>query len=100
MTNLIVNPTEKLKGVVKAPPSKSYTIRAVIAGLLADVVSKILDPLYSLDTKAAINVSKELGAKITKKNWGLEICGTSGKIKTPKKILDTLNSGTTIRIAT
>ena len=100
MTDLVVSPTEKLKGTVKAPPSKSYTIRAVIAGLLSDGVSKIRDPLYSLDTNAAINVSKEHGAKIAKKKWGLEVKGTGGKVRTPKKVLDTLNSGTTIRIAT
>jgi 3-phosphoshikimate 1-carboxyvinyltransferase len=98
--NLIVRPTENLEGSVKAPPSKSYTIRAVTAGLLARGVSVVKDPLFSADTKACINVSKKLGARIEKAASSLKISGIAGKPKTPKTVLDTLNSGTTIRIMT
>lgn len=98
--NLTVENTTKLSGEVKAPPSKSYTIRAVVAGLLAEGVSTIKDPLYSEDTKAAINASLSLGAKIKKTEEGLKISGVVGLPKAPKNAIDTLNSGTTIRIMT
>lgn len=100
MTDVTITPTRKLEGSIKAPASKSYTIRAVIAGLLADGTSKIRDPLYSLDTEACIKTSERLGAKIRREDWGLEIQGLGGKIEEPDVILDTENSGTTIRLMT
>lgn len=98
MATLHVTPTVKLSGQVKAPPSKSYTIRALVAGLLSDGVSRIRDPLYSLDTEACIRLSEKLGAGIKKRDWGLEVAGTGGKIRNPGQVLDSENSGTTIRI--
>ncbi|MBM3309754.1 MAG: 3-phosphoshikimate 1-carboxyvinyltransferase [Candidatus Altiarchaeales archaeon] len=98
--NITLAPSGRLSGRVKCPPSKSYTIRAVTAGLLAKGVSTIKDPLFSADTKACINVSKKFGARIEKSASSLKISGVAGKPKTPKTVLDTLNSGTTIRIMT
>jgi len=100
MTDLYVNPTGKLEGVVKAPPSKSYTIRAIVASLLSEGISKIRDPLFSLDTSACIKISEKLGAQIDRKDWGLKVTGCGRKLKNPGSVLDTENSGTTIRIIT
>jgi len=98
--NLSVIPTEKLAGEVKAPPSKSYTIRAITAAMLAEGDSLILDPLYSKDTKACIQVSEKLGARVERVDGSLNISGVVGQPKCSVKVLDTLNSGTTIRLMT
>ena len=98
--NLTVTPTSKLSGTVKCPPSKSYTIRAVTAAMLSEGTSTIKDPLLSADTKACIMISKALGAEIKKQNGDLKIAGVVGIPQTPKAVLDSLNSGTTIRIMT
>lgn len=100
MTDLTIQETGRLEGVLKAPPSKSYTIRAVIAALLSDGVSTIRDPLYSLDTEACIKACAKLGAKIKQGQDALVIEGTCGKITAPERVLDTENSGTTIRLLT
>ena len=45
MADVIVKKTEKLKGEVCAPPSKSYTQRMLIAAALSNGKSKISNPL-------------------------------------------------------
>ena len=58
MMNLKVKNISNIGGVVKAPPSKSYSHRAVILASLAKGTSKLYDMLYSEDTLASINVCK------------------------------------------
>jgi 3-phosphoshikimate 1-carboxyvinyltransferase len=55
----------KIKGSVKAPASKSMLQRAIAAALLAETPTKILNPTYSNDAKAALGVIKALGAQVT-----------------------------------
>lgn len=88
-------------GVVKAPPSKSYSHRAVILASLAKGTSKLYDMLFSEDTLASINVCKALGAKITKKEDYLEVIGTGGNLHNScENPIDLANSGTTLRLMT
>lgn len=47
--NLKVKNISNIGGEVKAPPSKSYSHRAVILASLADGTSKIHDMLFSQD---------------------------------------------------
>ena len=54
-----------VSGVVSAPPSKSYTHRAVILASLAAGESIIQSPLLSDDTLYTINACRYLGADIT-----------------------------------
>jgi len=98
--NLTVKKTNSLDGTAKAPASKSYTIRAVLSALLAEGTSTIRDPLISLDTKASMNVCEKFGGKIRKSDEEIKVEGVAGRIKAPAGALDTLNSGTTIRIST
>ncbi|MFH0862929.1 MAG: 3-phosphoshikimate 1-carboxyvinyltransferase [Candidatus Altiarchaeota archaeon] len=98
--DFVVSPVKTLRGSVQAPASKSYTIRAVLSGLLADGVSTIRCPLLSRDTEAAFNACRMFGAKVEEAGGGVRITGTAGKVATPKAALDTLNSGTTIRLCT
>ncbi|MFH0874317.1 MAG: 3-phosphoshikimate 1-carboxyvinyltransferase [archaeon] len=97
---LFVNKTEKLTGEIEIPASKSHTIRAVVIASLADGTSKIINPLFSDDTKAAINGCKALGAKIKQENNLIIVEGFNGKPKKPKEELNMLNSGTSINMLT
>ncbi len=93
-----------LKGNVFVPGSKSHTIRAVLIAGLADGVSRLAKPLSSSDTEAAVNVYSALGVKFDRSNeeeWIVEGIGSDlSAIQLPENcVLDTLNSGTTIRVA-
>ena len=99
--NLKVKNISDIGGVVKAPPSKSYSHRAVILASLACGTSKLYDMLYSEDTLASIRVCEALGAEITKHDDYLEVKGTSGKLhNSSKDPIDLANSGTTLRLMT
>jgi len=97
---LKIQAAERMDGIVKAPPSKSYTHRAFIMAFLADGKSKICDPLYSDDTMASLNSCKALGSLVNKHNSYCEITGVKGKPFTPDNVLNLNNSGTTLRILT
>jgi 3-phosphoshikimate 1-carboxyvinyltransferase len=86
-----------VKGSVIAPPSKSYTHRAIVMGSLGERCL-IKYPLISADTKATINACRAIGASIKEKKTKLEIKGVQGKPKTPDNVIDAMNSGTTLRI--
>ncbi len=85
---------------MKAPASKSYTIRAVLSALLADGESTIRSPLKSRDTRASFNACHSFGGKLTWNDDSVMVSGTAGHLKAPSSTIDALNSGTTIRIAT
>ncbi len=95
--DLEVSPSEKLHGVVKAPPSKSYTHRAIMLAGLSKGTTKIYDPLLSEDPLATIDAMRAAGASVTINDDYLFVCGNGGEIDGPK-IVDVKNSGTTIRI--
>lgn len=98
---LKVKNISEIGGVVKAPPSKSYSHRAVILASLAEGTSKLYDMLYSEDTLASIRVCKALGAKISKNDDYLEVIGTGGKLHNSQDgPIDLANSGTTLRLMT
>ncbi len=82
-------------GTVVAPPSKSYTIRALFAAALADGESRIHNPLVSDDTEAAAEVLTQLGAKIERRSEYWTISG--GHLKPPHKKLNCRQSAATLR---
>lgn len=90
----------RLNGTVQIPGSKSHTIRAVAIGSLAKGTSFIRNPLSASDTLSAVDCYSALGAKIDKSDsncWNID--GVAGKIKPTGKIIDVVNSGTTLRLA-
>ena len=95
-----VSPVGSLRGEAIAPSSKSYTIRAVLSSLLADGTSTVRSPLISRDTEAAYNACRLFGGEIRRGEGVASIRGTAGRVKRPSAAVDTLNSGTTIRICT
>ena len=89
----------EIKGTVNAPPSKSYTHRAIAIAALSNKAT-INNPLISEDTRATIRASEAYGASFEHKKESLVIKGVVGKLKTPDNVLDVANSGTTLRIMT
>ncbi|XGI82902.1 3-phosphoshikimate 1-carboxyvinyltransferase [Halorutilales archaeon Cl-col2-1] len=94
-----VSPSE-VSGRVSAPPSKSYSHRAVLAGSLSDE-ARVLDPLMSADVRASIRCAEGFGAKVEDEDDGsLSVDGVSCSPETPDDVLDCGNSGTTLRLFT
>lgn len=99
--NALIYPS-KLEGTISAPPSKSYTHRAIIIASLSCGKSTIRNPLLSDDTLCTIDACRKLGAKIKIKKNILEIEGMKGSLTkrdTPTEIFCGL-SGTTLRLIT
>ena len=97
---LTVQKTDEIYGVIKAPPSKSYTHRAVIIASLAEGESILRDPLYSQDTNASIDACRSFGTNIETYDKYCKVEGTSGDLETPEDVINVKNSGTTLRIMT
>jgi 3-phosphoshikimate 1-carboxyvinyltransferase len=85
-------------GEVSAPPSKSYTHRAVIVASLATGESIIENPLLSDDIGYTIDACRALGAEIELRGDSLVVKGTGGEIKVEKPKIFAGNSGSTIRM--
>ena len=87
-----------VSGEVYAPPSKSYTHRAILITSLGPG-GRVLRPLLSADTLATVSASEAFGAKIGKeeKKDDLFIDGVGDLPQTPENVIDVLNSGTTLR---
>jgi len=87
-----------VSGEVAAPPSKSYTHRALILASLAAGASLIENPLLSDDTRYTIDACRALGAEIELRDDSLAVKGTGGKICLRKQKIFAGNSGSTIRM--
>ena len=88
-------------GTVSAPPSKSYTHRALILGSLAQGETVIENFLRSDDTQYTIDACRSLGVNIQSEGETLRVTGTGGQFPVtpePKRIF-VGNSGSTIRMA-
>lgn len=85
----------------EAPPSKSYTHRALIAAALAEGDSRIFRPLDSEDIRLTLQSLKSLGVSIESKDTTILVHGCGGKFSCPAGLtLDLGNSGTTMRLMT
>ncbi|MCL2678811.1 MAG: 3-phosphoshikimate 1-carboxyvinyltransferase [Dehalococcoidia bacterium] len=86
------------KGLLDAPSSKSYTIRALMCAALAPGHSYIRRALFADDTLAAADVLQKTGIGILKNEhgWGIE----GGLLKTPSSELFCRDSAATLRFMT
>ncbi len=91
--------TSNIKGEVFAPPSKSYTHRAITIATLSDECV-IQRPLMSADTRATISACKAFGAIIEEKDDSIHVKGVKGRPFVPNDVIDVANSGTTLRFMT
>jgi 3-phosphoshikimate 1-carboxyvinyltransferase len=62
--NLYIAPTSRIHGAPEVPSSKYYTLRYVLAAVLADGESRIVLPAQSDDTDALLRGSLALGADL------------------------------------
>ncbi|MBI2990293.1 MAG: 3-phosphoshikimate 1-carboxyvinyltransferase [Candidatus Magasanikbacteria bacterium] len=89
---LIVETTNRLKGSVTPPSSKSHSVRAVLLASLCRGTSKIRNLLKSDDTEAALDIAKALGANIEERKDMLLLNGF-GLPLNPKDRLFSRDSG-------
>ena len=94
----------KISGVdltFTAPPSKSCTHRALIAGALAEGKTTIFRPLEAEDTRLTAGALRSLGVVIEEQPGRIIITGCKGKLPNRRPTtLDLDNSGTSLRLLT
>jgi len=84
---------------VTAPPSKSYTHRAFIAGALARGTTTVLGPLDADDTRLTAAALRALGVKVKWSPGRVTIAGCDGDIPNSRTtMLELENSGTSLRL--
>ncbi|WP_458187183.1 3-phosphoshikimate 1-carboxyvinyltransferase [Haladaptatus sp. NG-WS-4] len=86
-----------LSGTARAPPSKSYTHRAILAAGYSDG-ALVYDPLVSADTKATMRAVDAFGGDVRDTGEAIEIDGFAGQPEVPADVIDCGNSGTTMRL--
>ena len=89
-----------VRGTASAPPSKSYTHRAVLAAGYADGAT-VHDPLTSADIRATMRAVEAFGGSVEERDDGaLAVDGFGGRPDVPADVIDCGNSGTTMRLVT
>ena len=98
--NVEISPS-RVGGTVQAPPSKSYTHRAILAAGYADRAT-VTDPLVSADTRATMRAVEAYGGTVDRSadDSTLDIEGFGGRPEVPDDVIDCANSGTTMRLVT
>jgi len=86
------------KGSVTAPPSKSFTHRAMVLGALTHSHFHLKNPLISEDTKATLDALYALGSEVRSNSGGVRI--HCEELRPSPGVIDARNSGTTIRLIT
>ncbi|MHA2060394.1 MAG: 3-phosphoshikimate 1-carboxyvinyltransferase, partial [Candidatus Ranarchaeia archaeon] len=89
--------SSELSGIVEAPPSKSYSHRALITGFMTKKRCILNNLLSSDDIDSTVNGLKQLGAKFVR--GGLTVIHAS-ETASSKYPIDCENSGTTLRMLT
>lgn len=87
-----------VSGNLPASPSKSYTHRAMILGLLASGTTVLEKVLLSEDTLSTLNGIRMFGADVSVNGDTCVIEG--GDLSCPEEAIDVGNSGTTLRLLT
>ena len=85
---------------VRAPPSKSYTHRALIIAALAEGVSSIKGQLDADDTRITARALAALGVRIVWEQGLITVYGTGGRLHAPGSAIDIGDSGTSMRLLT
>jgi len=89
----------RVGGRARAPPSKSYTHRAILAAGYSDG-AVVADPLVSADTRATMRSVEAFGGRIDRTDGDLNVTGVAGRPAVPDDVIDCANSGTTTRLVT
>lgn len=86
-------------GTASAPPSKSYSHRAILAGGFS-TDTHVNNPLVSADTRATMRAVEAFGGTVTTDGDTVRIDGFAGEPGVPADVIDCANSGTTMRLIT
>ncbi len=79
--NLVVDRSPNLHGVVKVPPNKSQSFRALIMAGLAEGDSRIIAPAVSNDWMLGTEALEMFGAKVEPHAGDVwEVAGTAGRV--------------------
>ncbi|AHG03820.1 3-phosphoshikimate 1-carboxyvinyltransferase [Halobacterium sp. DL1] len=89
----------RVSGAARAPPSKSYTHRALLAAGYADG-ALVRNPLKSADTRATAAAVEAFGGSENREGDDWDVTGFSGDPSVPADVVDCENSGTTMRLVT
>jgi len=87
----------KLAGTVLIPPSKSESIRAIIAASIAKGKSIISNVIYSDDILATIGAMEKIGVKFIKNAQQLIVSGVGRVCLSDDNFIDCNESGATLR---
>jgi 3-phosphoshikimate 1-carboxyvinyltransferase len=93
----------RVAGTVRAPPSKSYTHRAVLAAGYGAGGTLVRSPLRSADTRRTMAAVEAFGGSVVDAETDVDavrVEGFGGRPGTPDDVLDCGNSGTTTRLVT
>ncbi|WP_053947878.1 3-phosphoshikimate 1-carboxyvinyltransferase [Halolamina sediminis] len=92
----------RVAGRCRAPPSKSYTHRAILAAGYADEAT-VENPLVSADTRATMRAVSAFGGTVDRSRLDagtLTVEGFDGRPAVPNDVINCENSGTTTRLVT
>ena len=106
-----------VSGTARAPPSKSYTHRAILAAGYGDGETTVRRPLLSADTRATARAVEAFGGGVERASANEErdgdadadghdvdgapalvVTGFDGVPRVPENVIDCANSGTTMRL--
>ncbi len=89
----------RVAGTARAPASKSYTHRAVLAAGHARRTT-VRGPLLSADPRATVRAVEAFGGRVEERAGDLDVEGFLGRPGVPDDVVDCGNSGTTMRLVT
>jgi len=89
--------SSQLGGCAAMPASKSHTIRALAIAGLAEGESRLIRPLRSADTEAAVRAIDAIGARTQDDAQDIIVSGVAGRPQAPDHVIDVGNSGVTLR---
>ena len=87
----------RVHGRLRAPPSKSYTHRALLAAFFAEAPCEVVGPLSSDDTRATRNGLHTLGARVRRSRDGWLVSRSVPAPPTRYRTIQCAESGTTFR---
>lgn len=95
-----IQPATAIRAVVEAPPSKSYTNRALIVSALAEGESRLENPLISDDTRYMRQALEQFGVAVADEARAFVVRGRGGRMTAPQTEIYVGNAGTSMRFLT
>jgi len=99
---VIVTPAKGLEGALRLPGDKSISHRYAMLAALAEGTTRLENYSTGKDCASTLTCMRELGCEWTKTEKGktvaVELQGTAGQLRAPRRALDCGNSGSTMRM--